>query len=472
MKIVKNYLYNVGYQVLVMILPLITVPYISRVIGTQGVGINAFTNSTIQYFILFASIGINIYGNRSIAYVRDNKQELSKIFWEIAILRFITVAVTYGVFLVFLSFVHRFQVYLLYQSLLIIAVAFDISWFFMGIEDFRKTVLRNTFVKLISVILIFTLVKTRDDLAIYILILSVSTLVGNLTLWPYLKRELRPVKFSELNVWRHFQPSLYLFLPQIAIQIYLVVNKSMLGIFTSVEAAGYFDNADKLVKVILAIVTATGTVMLPRVANTFAQGKKEQVNRYLKLSFDAVSLIAVPMTFGLMAIAPKFANWFFGSEFIGIDQLVMVLAPVIILIGWSNVTGQQYLIPTHKMKFYNLSVTIGACANIILNLLFIPLWGALGACITTVISELIVTGVQLYAIRKFTPLKEMFENIPKYFISGILMFGIVYWMNISMEFSILHTGMQILSGMLLYGIGLLILQPTSFKLIREFLQQR
>ncbi len=185
MKVVKNYLYNAGYQIFLLLVPLITTPYIARVIGPTGVGINAYTNSIIQYFVLFGSIGINMYGNREVAFYRDDPHKLTKAFWEIELLRFSAIIVAEAAFFIYLGFTDQYHTYLLMQSLLITAAAFDISWFFMGLEDFRTTVVRNTIVKIVSVILIFSFVKTAQDLAIYILIISGSQLVGNLTLWPF-----------------------------------------------------------------------------------------------------------------------------------------------------------------------------------------------------------------------------------------------------------------------------------------------
>lgn len=471
MKIIKNYLYNVGYQVLVMILPLITVPYIARVIGAHGVGVNAYTNSIIQYFILFGSIGVNLYGNRSIAYVRDNKKEMSKVFWEITVLKVITVTLAYLVFLLFLLFTNKYQHYFLYQSILILAAGLDISWLFMGIEDFQKPVLRNMLVKIASVVLIFSLVKTSNDLGMYILITSGSIFVGNLTLWPYLRKTVRRIHLRKLQIWKHLRPSLSLFIPQIAIQIYLVLNKTMLGALVSVTSAGYFDNADKLVKVILAVVTATGTVMLPRVAHTFAKGNNEKVNEYLYTSFDMVSLIATPMMFGLMAISPKFAPWFFGQNFLGIETLVMVLSPVILLIGWSNVTGQQYLMPTHKMKYFTYSVTVGAVVNLLLNILMIPLWGAVGACIATVISEALVCIVQFYSVKKFIPIKKMFLNIWKYLVAGILMFVAVYYLNVTWQFNMTYLFIEVAIGITIYTIVIFLLRPTSLTVLYKFIKR-
>ena len=230
----------------------------------------------------------------------------------------------------------------------------------MGLEDFKKTVLRNMLVKIASVIAIFAFVKTRQDTGIYILILAGSQVLGNLTLWPYLRHSVERPNWRQLNLFRHLRPSLALFVPQIATTVYLALNKTMLWQMDSLTAAGFYDYSDKLIKLVLALVTATGTVMLPHIANLFMKQQLERVKQYLYMSFDFVLAIAIPMALGVAAVATTLAPLFFGRAFGAVDRLLMIEAPVIILIGMSNVLGQQFLLPTKQTKTYTISVTIGA----------------------------------------------------------------------------------------------------------------
>ena len=273
MKVIKNYLYNAGYQILNMVLPLITVPYISRVLGAHDVGINEYTNSWVTFFFLMGQMGITLYGNREVAYHRDDLYERSRIFWGVEALQILTISASFIAYLcaVFL-FSTTFKYYFLLQGIWIIATGFDVSWYFMGLENFKVTVVRNTFVRLISIVLIFTVIKDTGDLGKYIAILGGTQLVGNLTLWPYLKDNVVWVKISKWHPFQHFYPALLLFIPTITTQVYLVLNRLMLGRMSTQVALGNFGQADKIVKFVLAIVTATGTVMLPHVANKFAKG--------------------------------------------------------------------------------------------------------------------------------------------------------------------------------------------------------
>lgn len=463
MQVVKNYLYNASYQVFVLLIPLITTPYLARVLGPTGVGINAYTNSIIQYFILFGSIGVNLYGNRQIAFVRDDKDKMTKTFYEIFLMRIMTIVLAYAAFLIFLMTTGSYHIYYLAQSVSIIAAAFDISWFFMGVENFGVTVLRNLVVKIITLISIFTFVKSFDDLNIYIMILSLSLLIGNITLFPNLRRYIGKVKFKNLRIWQHLKPSMILFVPQIATQIYLVVNKTMLGSMTSVQAAGYFDQSDKMIKMILAVVTATGTVMLPHVANAFMKGEVEKTKQFLYNSFSFVTALSVPMMFGIAAISKKFVPLFFTDKFLAVTPLMMIESVVILLIAWSNALGTQYLLPTNQNGAFTKSVVLGAVVNIIVNIPFIMLWGALGATISTVLSELAVTGYQLYVLRNQVNYRSLFTDTGKYLLAGFIMFIVIFVVDGKLNSSWTTLIIEILVGILVYGILLVMMKAKIVK---------
>lgn len=469
MKVIKNYLYNAFYQVFILIVPLITTPYLARVLGPKGVGINSYTNSIIQYFILFGSIGVSLYGNRQIAFVRDDRKQMTETFYEIFFMRMVTILLACIAFGIFLFFVNEYQIYYLAQAVSIIAAAFDISWFFMGVENFAVTVFRNLLIKIITLISIFMFVKSYNDLTIYILILSLSLLIGNLTLFPSLHRYIDKPVFANMHIWIHLGPSLVLFVPQIATQIYLVLNKTMLGSMTSVQAAGYFDQSDKMVKMVLAIVTATGTVMLPHVANAFAKGEHSKTKDYLYGSFSFVTAVSVPMTIGLAIIAPKFVPLFFSSKFNAVIPVMMIESIVILLIAWSNAIGTQYLLPTKQVKFYTTSVILGAIVNLVANIPLIAMYGAVGAAIATVLSELTVTLYQLISVGKQISYSRLFDDFFKYIVAGIVMGISVGVCEYFFKNNWLLLIIEVMFGVLIYTICLLILKTKIMLKLKEIL---
>ncbi|MHC6247776.1 flippase [Lactobacillus delbrueckii] len=460
MRVVKNYLYNVGYQVLAIIVPLITSYYVSRVLSPEGVGANAFTNSIIQYFMLLANIGIGYYGNREIAYVRDNKQKMAATFWEIQIVKTVMTVVAYLSFVVFMAFYSGNKTYMWAQSINLLAVAFDISWLYQGLEDFKRTVLRNTFVKITSMIAIFIFIKSPKDVALYIVVLALSTLLGNLTLWPHAVNNYGHVgRGIKLNPWRHFVPTVMMFIPQIATQLYVQLNRTMLGLMVNEKAAGFYQYSDNIVKLILAFVTATGTVMLPHVANAFAQHDMEKVHKMLYKSFDFVSALAYPMMFGIAGVSLTLAPLYYSSKYAPVGPAMLIESIVILMIGWSNVIGTQYLLPVNRVKDFTTSVTVGAVVNIIMNFPLIHLWGLNGAMWSTVLSEISVTAYQLFVVRKALDIRKMFAGSWKYLLSGIMMFVPVFWLNTHMKASWLWMLIEILIGIIIYVMMLLLLKP-------------
>lgn len=237
----------------------------------------------------------------------------------------------------------------------------------------------------------------------------------------------------------------------------------MLGSISGVVSSGFFDNSDKMIKMVLAIVTATGTVMLPRVANTFARGDIKKVNSYLYSTFDFITFSSIPLFLGLAAIAPRFSVWFFSAKFAGIDRLIMMEAPAILMIAWSNAIGTQYLLPTNHNREFTISVTIGAIVNLILNIPLIILWGAFGAAISTVVSEASVTLYQIYVIRKQISLRILFSDLWKYVMAGMVMFIVVYLLNIHLPFNSLTLIIEVLVGIIIYALITFTLRPKILK---------
>lgn len=468
MKIIKNYFYNAIYQLFKIFIPLITIPYLSRVLGPKGIGINSYTYAIVQYFVFLSDLGITVYGNRRIAYVRDNKYKLTQNFYEIMIVQIFTVIFAYFSFFIFLNFTDSFyRPYYLAQSILIISMAFDISWFFMGVENFKITVFRNFVVRIIILICIFIFVKNSHDLIVYIILFSSSFLIGNITLFVSLHKYIGLPKIHNLHIWRHFWPAFLLFIPQIAGQIYGLLNKNILGILTSSKEVGYFDQADKVNSLLLAIVTATGTVMLPHVSHAFAKGKLNMTRKYLYNSFSIVTALSVPIAFGVITISNKFVILFFSSKFKEVIPLMSIESIAIILIAWSNVIGIQYLLPTKQTKSFTVSIILGSIINITIDMPFIHFWGVIGSMIAWIITELAVTSYQLFIIRYQINYKILFKDLYKYILSGIFMCVIVSFLDAITSISWISLIIETIVGICSYTILIFILHANVWSIIKR-----
>lgn len=457
-----NYLYNLIYQLTAVLLPLITMPYVARVLGGEGVGINSYTNANTQYFILLGTLGVSIYATKKIAMVRDQANELRKTVKEIFLLQFIGCVLVYFVFMLTLGSRTELALYYKLQGIFILASAIDISWYFIGIEDFKKASLRSFFVKLASVCLIFVFVKTSDDLWKYILINSVSIFVGQIIMWLYVDKEIfkKDKSLGKLNLFKHLSPIMIMFIPQISSQVYTVLDKTMTGLLSNTLEVGYYDQSQKIVRLLLTIVTSVGIVMLPRIANLHGKGAKDEIRGYLKKTFGIITFISVPLMFGIIAVSDRFIPMFFGDEYLPVVPLAKISAVMIVIIGLGNVFGTQYLLSTGKNKEYTASVVIGAIINLVLNLFLIPKYAAYGAVIATVTAESCIAVIQFIYSRKIFDISWLKESY-KYWVSGIIMFIVVYYLNIDVFRRSISVVVEIGIGGLCY-VGVLLLLKDKF----------
>ena len=242
--VAKNYIYNSLYQILILIVPLFTTPYLSRVLGAEAIGIYSYTLSITTYFVLFGSLGVAMYGQREIAYYQDDEYQRSKTFFEILIMRFVAIGI--ALFIFYLGFCTQGDYSTYYKILILelVANSLDISWFFQGLEEFKKTVLRNTLIKLISVACVFIFVKDENDLIKYFFIYVLSNLIGNISIWMYLPKYVKKIKIKDIKILRHLKPTITLFIPQVAMQIYTVLDKTMIGmIIEDKSEVGFYEQA-------------------------------------------------------------------------------------------------------------------------------------------------------------------------------------------------------------------------------------
>ena len=342
-----------------------------------------------------------------------------------------------------------------------IANIFDISWFFQGLEEFKKTVTRNTIVKVLSVICIFLFIKKPDDLWLYILIYTLSNLFGNISLWLYLPKYLNKVNIKKLKLRRHIVPILSLFVPQIAMQVYLVLDKTMLGsMLNNMSQVGNYEQSQKIIKTALTLVTALGTVVAPRIANIISSGNREEVSKYLEKSFRFVWLLGFPMMMGLIAVSDTVVPWFLGEGYEESKGLIKIGSMLIMAIGLNNVSGIQYLIPAKKQNIYTKSVIIAAIVNLIMNLVLIPKFKAGGALFASVMAEFLIMIVQLIDIRKDVNISIVVKNSGKYIISSFIMFIIVYFIGKNMNPTIYTTAIQVVIAGIIYAIMLVVLKDS------------
>ena len=456
-------------------IPIVTIPYLSRVLQPEAVGVLSYSESIVAYFTLFAVLGSAVYAQREIGKVQDDRSERSKAFWEIQIIRTVSSAVAIGAYLIYTFVVQTNLIICLILALEILNVILDINWFFQGLEEFGKTVAVGLIVKILNLIVIFVFVKSPSDLWIYALSKCGFGVLGNLSLWLLLPKYL--CKTEKIKPFRHLKEILMFFIPAIATQVYMILDKSMIGWFTVTrEENGYYEYAERITRMTITIIAALAAVLIPRVSKAYAEGGIDSVRGIAHKAVTYVWLLALPICLGLLAVADVFVPIFLGDSYAKVVLLVQIFTPLVVFVGMANIIGLAFLIPINKQRVYLVSVVIAAVVNLIMNLILIPRFYSVGAAISSVTAEGVGIIIQVgYVFKKrLLSAKKFFLSAVKYLISAAVMFAVVFVMKLFvLPATVWGLVVLILLGVVVYLLGLLalrdkILLDTAKKVISKF----
>lgn len=461
----KNYLFNLCYQIFLVIIPLITTPYISRVLQANGIGTYSYAYSIATYFTLFASLGTNSYGLREGARVRDDVYKRSKLFYELTILRILSTIVSIVMYIIIIYISnYNISIYLA-CSLSIISVAFDCSWYLQSLEQFQSLAIRNMLVKTVSMILIFMFVKTSDDLILYILLQTGGMLFANMILIGKVISTVKKIHICELNFTEHLKSTFVYFIPTIATSIYTVLDKTMIGIIlNSPNENGYYEQAQKIINMLMALIISLSVVISARTSYLFSLNEHTKIKELIYKAFDYVMLVAFPMVLGIIVCANKFVPWFFGEGYEKVIYLMQLFSPLIIIIGISNILGEMYFTPSGQRAKSSKFIIVGAIVNAILNLFLIPKFNTYGAVIASLCAESIITFLYLYFSKEYFNYKMIGKLIVEYFLISVIMAIPVYFIGECLNATYITTIIQVIIGGILY---LFLLYITHNRILYE-----
>ena len=466
MKVLKNYAYNLSYQLLVIILPIITTPYVTRVFSSTDLGTYGYFNSIVTYFILLATLGVANYGTKEIS---GHRKDIRKNFWGIYTLQFGATILSICLYILLclsLSFMQNPVAYILGLSL--VSKGMDISWLFQGLEDFRKITVRNITVKLVGVISIFLFVKSANDLYLYVFLLTIFELLGQFSMWLPAREFIGKPHFDWSYAKQHLKPVVLLFLPQIAISLYVTLDRTMLGALASTKDVGIYDQALKLVNILLTLVTSLGSVMLPRVANLLSTGDHKAVNKMHQMSFLIYNLVIFPIIAGMLIVNDDFVQFFLGQDFQDAKYAIAIMIFRMFFIGWTNIMGIQILIPHNKNKEFMISTTIPAIVSVGLNLLLLPKLGYIGAAIVSVLTEALVWAIQLYFIRNYLKEVPLLASTFKIIGASALMYGVLFVVKTTVNFTpVINVMVFAVIGAVIYISQILFLKVISPKELKR-----
>lgn len=462
-KTIINLMYQGVYQLVKTLLPLITIPIVAHSLGAGGVGQYSFANSIVQYFLLIAALGVPLYGTKVIAERTGNPEKLSRAFWDIETFSIILSGITFAV-AVLIGLVWQFNNVYFVQLLLIIGTGLDVSWLFMGVEDFKKISLANLAVTLTTFVLILLLVNNQDDVLVYAGIMTGGIVATQLILWLFVgKYVARPddIKISEIIF--HLRRSFTFFIPQIGIVFYTNLNKTMLGMFAPDKSmVGMFANGILMTSAIITLVGTIDTVLLPKITKLVIHGETVRSYEVIRDVLNLQIYITLPVALGLGAVADKFVPWFFGSTFKGLEMVLPIISMIVIVIPAGMTLSKQFLIPANRVKDYNLTVYAGAVISVILNVLLIPIWGIIGAALVSVIVETLIWAVRVYDFKKKTRYSYAWRSVLVQLIISVLMCAVVKCLFVDSHPSALVTVFQVVIGGSIYLIGTTLLRVNPF----------
>ena len=430
-----NYILNLINTGTQMLFPLITFPYVCRVIEADGIGQINFFQSIISYISLFTCLGIPMYAIREIARDRSDVVQMNRTAMEILLLHSMLTLVGYAIVAILCLTVPQIQVNIplfLILSLTIFFTAIGCEWFYQGIEDFKYITIRGLIIKTVSVVLLFIFVKSKTDLLYYGCYTVFGVLGGNIfnffRLRKYIHRE--NIIFSELHIKRHIKPVLKVFSFSVVTSIYLQLNTVLLGFLKNALAVGYFAAATKVMQMLLTMSACLGSVMMPRASHLIAENKEDEFNRLIQKSYDFTLAIALPMTIGLIFCAPSLITALCGVKFEHSILPSQIIAPIILMVAISNIFGIQVLFPKGKINIVTLCCGIGAVADLILNLCLIPFFSYIGTSIAYLGAE-VATTVSMYFIgRKYIPIIYFKKSHLTYALGCIVMALALYGISL------------------------------------------
>ena len=462
----KNFILKILYELLAIATPLITAPYVSRVLGADGVGVYSYAQSCITYFTMFAVLGTNNYGMREIARCRNNKEEYSKKFWEIELLTVCTSSICIIAWLVLTVFSGSYKPYFIALIPMLFASMFDISWFYTGHERVGYTVFWNAVCKIAGLICIFSFIKTRNNLVLYIFLNSAILMLGNLSMWIFLPKMLVKIDARTLNIRQHFKETLVYFIPTIATSIYTVLDKTLIGVITNDSYQnGYYEQATKIINIAKTVCfVALNSVMGARISFLFAEHKIDEIKTRIKDSLNLIAFLSFGAMFGIIAVADEFVPLFFGSGYEPVVSLLILMSPLIPIIGISNCIGTHYYAPIGKTKIASYYMIAGSVCNLILNILLIPKLGATGAVIGSIGAELIITILFVQYDDDYITWRDIYLASWKKILAGLTMlFAIVLFSNHIALTGIIGLILWVIVGAITYILMLFILRDKTIK---------
>lgn len=440
-----------------IVFPLITFPYAARVLLPEGIGLVNFQNSIVGYITLLSSLGIPLYAVREVARVRDDIEKRNRTTVEITLLSLLLAAAGYIIVFAVGQLVPQVNAHLslfYILSLAIIFTALGVNWFYTAVEDFKFITIRGLIIKCLFVAALFLFVKTKDDLLVYGIVTVGATVGNNIINFFHLRKfvNIFKIDWRQLDIFRHFRPTLHVFILNLSVSLYTSLNPVMLGFLADNTQVGYFTAGSKMSYIILSVVTSMATVLLPRASNLIQVKHTDEFNQLITKVYHYYMALAIPFTAALIALSIPLTLVLCGHDFYDSWKVVAITAPIVIFISITNIIGIQVLYPYGKENYVTYSTIGGAVANLILDIPLILLWGATGAAVSTLVAEFTVLIMQIHLGKGYIPFHYFDSNIKTYAAATIIMTVVVVLTKELLSKPILQIIVPTVTGTITYGL--------------------
>ena len=450
----KNYIFQFAYQALILVIPLILSPYLTRHLRETALGTFTYVNSIAYYFVIAANLGISVHGKRLISRQFNDETGLRKSFWSLFVVHSIISLISLFCYLIIVAFfIKNDKTIFLIETIYVLSALFDITWLFYGLENFSSVVIKNAAVKIFECIAIFIFVKTESDLWLYTLISALGICIGQVVMIPQAIHHVKPIKVTYADCRQHIKPLLIFSVALVASTLYTIFDKTLLGLMSTKDNVAFYEYSNKIVSIPQTFVGVIGTVMFPRACKLASEGKTEEQKKLIHISAIVTAFIGMGSIFGLLAVAPLFAKIYYGEAFSVCGSIIIALSPTIYIVGAGSILRTQCLIPNGMDKEFNLCIVYNAIINIVLSTALIPILGVYGAVIGTLSAEMFGLIYQMFLCRRLIDLKETYLTLVPFAILGLIMYLIIHFVSIHFADNLKSLLIEMAIGVLVYSIG-------------------
>lgn len=427
--LVENSLYNIIKTFSGLVFPLITFTYSARILGEVGIGKVNFTKSIVSYFTMIAMLGMNYYGTREAAKRRDDKVKLSQFIREMLTINGCTTLLAYLLLAVAMLTVPKLQEYrelLLCNSLAILLQGMGVEWLYQAMEEYRYITIRSMLFQMVALITLFLFVRDAQDVLPYAMITLFASSGSYVINFINARKYICFPCHGHLKIKQHLKPLLWLFAMAVSIELYTVLDSTMLGFLQGDDAVGRYTAAVKVNKIVVSVINAVGFVLIPRLSYYISRGEQQKIKELTKDAYNYVLLLAIPAMTGLFLFNDEIILLFSGNGFARAGITMRILTPIVVFIPFSVATNQQTFVPMGKEKLILVSTMIGAITNFLCNLWLIPRYAENGAAIATVLAECAVAIVCFFNARRYFNMKEVLQEIWQYILAAAPIFGVAF----------------------------------------------